>query len=182
MSAIIEEDGSHEPLKVLITMHEGMNAMDVVGPLEVFSSAQHDPKNTGQSRQSVLRIPYSLLTLLISESKAFRVAFAAATEQVVTMEGASLRAHITYEEAMKRLADIDVLVIPGGGTDKILKTKEQPFTIIKAFTELQKRNPSRERTLMSVCTGSLFLAELGILSGLAATTHPDYITKMEIIW
>merc|ERR1711977_649008 len=34
---------------------------------------------------------------------------------------------------------------------------------------------------MSVCTGSLFLAEAGILSGLAATTHPDYVTKMEII-
>ena len=98
------------------------------------------------------------------------------------MEGASLRAHITYEEAMKRLGEIDILVIPGGGTDKLLKTKDQPFSIIKAFTELQKKNPAKERTLMSVCTGSLILAELGVLSGLSATTHPDFITKMEIIW
>ena len=36
-----------------------------------------------------------------------------------------------------------------------------------------------KRTLMSICTGSLFLAEQGILSGLSATTHPDYMTKFE---
>ncbi|KAI7515702.1 hypothetical protein KC317_g23709, partial [Hortaea werneckii] len=69
----------------------------------------------------------------------------------------------------------------GGGTDNKIKTNNQPMPLIKAFSELQKKNPSRERSLMSVCTGSLFLAEAGILSGLAATTHPDYITKMEII-
>lgn len=99
----------------------------------------------------------------------------------MTAQGASLRAHMDYAEAMKRLSEIDVLVIPGGGSDKVLKAKGQPLTIIKAFAELQKKNPSRERTLMSVCTGALFLAETGILSGLAATTHPDYITKLEIL-
>lgn len=51
MSAIYEEpDGNVEPLKVLITMHEGMDTMDVVGPLEVFGQAQHDKKNPGQSQ------------------------------------------------------------------------------------------------------------------------------------
>ena len=49
MSAIYEEpDSSAEPVKVLITLHEGMDAMDVVGPLEVFSWAQHDKKNPGK--------------------------------------------------------------------------------------------------------------------------------------
>lgn len=32
---------------------------------------------------------------------------------------------------------------------------------------------------MSVCTGSLFLAQQGILAGLSATTHPDYMTAFE---
>lgn len=99
----------------------------------------------------------------------------------MTAQNIPIRAHIDYNEAMKRLAEIDLLVVPGGGSDKVLKNRGQPLTIIKAFAELQKKNPSRERSLMSVCTGSLFLAETGILSGLAATTHPDYITKMEII-
>jgi len=82
---------------------------------------------------------------------------------------------------VKRLGEIDVLVIPGGGVEAVIKTKGQPLTIIKAFAELQQKNPSRERTLMSVCTGSLLLGETGILGGLCATTHPDYITKFEII-
>ena len=82
---------------------------------------------------------------------------------------------------MKRLPDIDLLVVPGGGTDAILKSKKQPLPMIKAFAELQKKNPNRERTLMSVCTGSMLLAEAGILGGLSATTHPDYITKLEIL-
>jgi hypothetical protein len=97
------------------------------------------------------------------------------------MQGASLRAHITYDEAMKRLSEIDVLVIPGGSHEGVVKGKTQPLGIIKAFAELQKKNPNRERSLMSVCTGSLFLAEAGILSGLTATTHPDFITKFEIL-
>ena len=107
--------------------------------------------------------------------------FAAANEHTVTAQGASFRAHMTYEEAMKRLPEIDLLVIPGGGSDAVLKAKSQPIALIKQFAEVQKRNPNRERSLMSVCTGSLFLAEAGILAGLSATTHPDYITKLEIL-
>jgi len=162
MSAIVEEpEGYNEPLKVLITLHDDMDSMDAIGPLEVFSTAQHNAKNP--------------------DSKAFRTIFAGPQEQVVTAQGASLRAHVDFSEAMKRIADIDVLVVPGGGTEALLKSKGQPMQLIKAFAELQKKNPSRERTLMSVCTGSLLLGETGILSGLSATTHPDYVTKLEII-
>ena len=32
---------------------------------------------------------------------------------------------------------------------------------------------------MSICTGALFLGQVGILQGLAATTHPDFYTKLE---
>lgn len=181
MSAIVEEpDGYHEPVKVLITMHEGMDAMDVIGPLEVFTWAQHDKNNQGKQQRS--RDQCIVITdKAIPESKAFRVIFAAKEQEIISAQGASFKAHINFEEAMKRLGEIDVLVIPGGGTDKLVKSKDQPLTIIKAFAELQKKNPSRERTLMSVCTGSLFLAETGILSGLAATTHPDFMAKMEIL-
>ena len=118
---------------------------------------------------------------MLLETKAFRTLFCAGQENTVSAQGASFRAHMTFEEAMKRLPEIDVLVIPGGSTDAVLKGKGQPLPLIKQFAELQKRNPNRERTLMSVCTGSMFLAEAGILAGLSATTHPDYITKLEIL-
>ena len=100
---------------------------------------------------------------------------------MVTAQGAQLRAHLSYAEAMKRLSEIDVLVVAGGNHEAVIKQKGQPLQIIKAFTELQKKNPAKERTLMTVCTGALFAGEVGVLSGLTATTHPDYVTKFEII-
>lgn len=72
-----------------------------------------------------------------------------------------------------------MLVIVGGNVHAILKSKAEPLPIIHAFSELQKKNPHRERTLLSICTGSLFLAEQGVLTGLSATTHPDYLTAFE---
>ena len=65
--------------------------------------------------------------------------------------------------------------------DAIKKEAEEPIKLIKAWTELQIKDPSKERTLMSIGTGSLLLGHAGILQGLSATTHPDYYTKFEII-
>jgi putative intracellular protease/amidase len=80
---------------------------------------------------------------------------------------------------MKRLAEFDILIVPGGGTEAIIKNKSEPLGIIKAFSDLQKKHPEKERTLMSICTGSMLLAQQGILSGLSATTHPDWCAKFE---
>jgi len=49
----------------------------------------------------------------------------------------------------------DILIVPGGGTDKVLKSDEEPIALIEEFVEKQQTDPSRERTLMSICTGSL---------------------------
>ena len=51
--------------------------------------------------------------------------------------------------------------------------------MIKAFCDLQKKDPTRERTLLAIDTAALLLAKLGALQGLGATTHPDYYIKME---
>lgn len=67
-----------------------------------------------------------------------------------------------------------MLVIPGGGTRGVLEGKTEPLALIKAFVDLEKREDGRVRTILSICTGSLFLAEAGALAGLTATTHPYY--------
>ena len=95
--------------------------------------------------------------------------------------GCRFSAHIDFKEAHKRLKEFDVLVVPGGAALQVLKAKSEPLQLIKAFGELQMKDPSRERTLLSVCTASLFLAQLGLLAGLSVTTHPDYYTKLEIL-
>ena len=100
---------------------------------------------------------------------------------MLSEQGVLVGSQISFKEAHDRLEDFDVLVIVGGNSAQILETEEEPAGLIVDFSELQKKDPARERTILSVCTGSLFLAKEGILSGLSATTHPDYLTKFEIL-
>lgn len=39
----------NEPIDVLFALHEKFDIMDLAGPLEILSSAQHDPNNPGTS-------------------------------------------------------------------------------------------------------------------------------------
>lgn len=158
MSAIMEENSDQAPeAKVLFCLFDGFDTMDVVGPLEVLGLAKHENGKT----------------------KPFNCMFVSNTENTVSAAGASFRAHCDYKEAAKRLADVDIMIIPGGNHDAVIKANGEPLGLIKAFAELQKKNPSRERTLFSVCTGSFLLAKQGILAGQCATTHPDFYTKFE---
>ncbi|KAG9776760.1 hypothetical protein ABEF95_009137 [Exophiala dermatitidis] len=158
MSAIRETDVD-EPIQVLITMHDNMNLLDFAGPLQVLTHAQHN-----------LNDP---------ETKAFDVTFAGPQEHVLTAQGVTMSAQISYKEAHKRLKEFDVLVVPGGNATEVLKQKAEPLSLIKAFADVQTADPTRERTLLAVDTASLWLARQGILEGLGATTHPDYYIKLE---
>jgi len=150
-----------EIIKVLFTLHAGMDALDFVGPLEVLTTAQHDLND--------------------SSTKAFKCTFVSADEHTVSNQGASFRAHLDYKQAYAKLADFDILIVPGGSTEQLIKSKAEPLGLIKAFSDLQKKDPRKERTLLSISTGSLLLAQQGILHGLSATTHPDYFAKFENI-
>jgi transcriptional regulator GlxA family with amidase domain len=116
-------------------------------------------------------------------TKVFDITVAGGEPKVLSSQGIVVGSQISWKEAHERLSDFDVVVILGGGSKPILESKHkaEPLPLISAYSELQKSDPTRERTLLSICTGSLFLAEEGILSGLSATTHPDYITTLEIL-
>jgi putative intracellular protease/amidase len=112
-------------------------------------------------------------------TKAFEITIAAAEPKVLSSQGVMIGSQISFKEAHERLEDFDVLVVLGGNVEEVLAKEMEPLGLITDFSELQKKDPARERTLFSVCTGSLFLAKEGILSGLSATTHPDFMTKFE---
>jgi len=168
MSAIVDGpdgviDGPVPTINVLFTMHPGFDTLDLCGPLEVLGHARHNTSDPN--------------------TKAFNCRFVAEKEHTVSAQGASFRAHMDFEDAMEDIAEFDMLVVPGGSVDPVLKAgKESPVQkLIQKFIELQESDPSKERTLMSVCTGSLFLAQAGHLQGMGATTHPDFYTKLEIL-
>lgn len=102
---------------------------------------------------------------------------------MTSSSGLTIKADIDFKTAHEDLKYYDVLIVPGGanGIDDVLKNESEPIKLIQAFAKLQVSDPSKERTLMSVGTGSMILAQAGILQGLAATTHPDFYTKMEIL-
>jgi len=159
MSASKTSAVADEPIEVLFALHPKFDLLDFAGPAEVFTTALHDWKD--------------------ESSKAFDITLAGAEDKVLSEQGVIIGSQISFKEAHKRLEDFDVLVILGGNSAEILKTEEQPAGLICDFSELQKKDPGRERTILSVCTGALFLAKEGILSGLSATTHPDFFTTFE---
>jgi transcriptional regulator GlxA family with amidase domain len=59
-----------------------------------------------------------------------------------------------------------------------LEGKTEPLDLIKAFASLPRKEDGSIRTILSVCTGSLLLAEAGVLDGKSATTHPVYYGKL----
>jgi len=155
----VREEDPIRKIKVLFPLHQGMDSLDFVGPFELLYSACHDTSD--------------------KTTKAFEITIASESERTISSQGITFGADIDIKTAHKRLSEFDILIVPGGGTDAVLKNKSEPLQLIKAFSDLQKKNPSTERTLLSICTASLFLASQGILQGLSATTHPDYYAALE---
>ena len=133
----------------------------------------------GRARKACPEPEANLGVKNFAATKAFEITLAAGEPKVLSGQGIMIGSQISWKEAYERLSDFDVLVVLGGNTDDVLKTKGEPLGLITAFAKLQTENSNRERSLLSICTGSLFLAQQGILAGLSATTHPDYLTKFE---
>lgn len=152
-------DGVNEPIKCLFVLHEGFHLLDFTGPLSVLNAARHNPKD--------------------STSEAFDCSFAAAKQNVMSSQGVVVQSHMSWKEAKENIDEYDILIVPGGKTEDVLKVHDEPIPIIEEFIEQQQSDASRERTLMSVCTGSLFLAKANALKGLSATTHPDFDIQLE---
>ncbi|MCJ1353834.1 MAG: hypothetical protein MMC33_003821 [Icmadophila ericetorum] len=164
MSAVEETaDGPIEVIQVLFALCPNYGLQEVAGPIEVLMNSLHkinDPK-----------------------TKAFECTIVAGSQGITSSSGVTIKADIDYADAHESLDEYHVLIVPGGKgvEDVIKKDAEEPIKLIKAWTELQIKDTSKERTLMSIGTGSLLLGQAGILQGLSATTHPDYYTKFEII-
>ncbi|KAF2264361.1 class I glutamine amidotransferase-like protein [Lojkania enalia] len=163
MSAIADStDGPIEVIKVLFALYPDYGTLDVAGPLEALSRALHDPKD--------------------KSSKAFECQFVGPSAAMTSTHGLTIKADMDYEDANDEIEDFDVIIVPGGeGVFDVLKNKTEPLNLLKNYVQLQEKNPAKERTVLAISTGALIPAQLGMLEGLAATTHPDYYTRLETI-
>lgn len=98
----------------------------------------------------------------------------------------TMKVEMSIQEALERLDDFDIMVVPGGPGPVVHRVIHEPgssvLNFIKAFCIPRPEEADDPRILFSVCTGSLLLAAAGALTGRSATTHHqrlDDLRKMD---
>ncbi|KAH8660989.1 class I glutamine amidotransferase-like protein [Tricladium varicosporioides] len=143
------------PAKILFYVQQGVDTLDLAGPIEVFSHCRRVRDDISTS----FYVP-----TLTSEHTS-----------IVSEGGLPVFNLVPVKDIYLILDTFDMLVILGGSSGLILEGNTEPIHLIKAFSELSPKTDGKERILFSVCTGSLFLGAAGTLNGLTATTHPYYM-------
>lgn len=136
-------------IKVGFLVYDGVEAQDLNGPLDVFVKTNRSSKD--------------FEIFLIS---------ATANKQIKT-EGETV--HITAQYSIDDAPQTDILIIPGA-PGHVINDLVQNKPLLHKWMLSQNQNT---KITGSVCTGSIFLANLGILNGHAATTHPGAINGLK---
>ena len=125
--------------------YPGIQMLDVMGPLEVFSRTSRWLKDNGRRADDA----YSLEILGLRRGP-FRAS-----------SGLRVYADRRFDEVGR---GIDTLLIAGGvGTER--------YRSNRAILRWLRKQAGWVRRIASVCTGAFFLAEAGLLEGRRATTH-----------
>ena len=135
---------SQAPRRVVMVVYPDAHILDVVGPLEVLTGAK-------------LFLPADMPTYAVHV-----VAHHAGA--IRTTSGLTIEADESFEDALKDDQPIDTLIIAGGhGTLEALEDD--------ALLSFVSHAAAQSSRIVSICTGAMILAEVGILDGKRATTH-----------
>lgn len=127
----------------------GATALDTTGPLEVFSTADQLVRRRSGENRGI-----------------YQVSIAAPESGAVQMESGI---SVVADHAFSRIrGSVDTLLI-AGGTDVVRSDFLAQF---QSMTQRIARCPARR--VCSICTGTVFLAEAGLLNGRRAATHWAY--------
>lgn len=129
---------------VAITVFDGVEMLDVAGPIQVFSTAAR-----------------------LSRRAAYETVLAGARRGFVrTAAGVPLMAERSWDELA---AGADTLIVPGGLD--MTADELRPLVDRELVRWLENDGARSARRLVSVCTGAHALAAAGLLAGRRATTH-----------
>ncbi len=129
-------------LKVGILVFPEVEVLDFAGPFEVFSVASRIAESISGDKA-----PFTVSVVGSSGSA------------VLARHGLGVIPHAGFDTAPQ----FDLLIVPGGIVDQPLA---DPVTL-----DWVRRQDAGSALTASVCTGAFVLAKLGLLDGLAATTH-----------
>jgi len=138
---------------VAILIFNDVEVLDFAGPFEVFSI-------TGKRDGSD---PFNVYTV-------------AETSPILARNALSINPHYGLENCPPP----NILIVPGGGGYHADGTpygtrKEIDNLMLLDWIKQQSRNTEK---LLSVCTGALLLAKIGVLEGKVATTHQGAIAQL----
>jgi transcriptional regulator GlxA family with amidase domain len=131
--------------RVVMVAFPNVQALDVVGPIDVFMGANHVLDTLGDTRA-----PRYTIEIV-----------AASAGPVRATSGLQLLADRTFREIR---GSVDTLLVAGGqGTHQALSDRQ--------LIDFIRLTAKRARRVASICTGTFLLAEAGLLEGRRATTH-----------
>lgn len=138
-----------------ILIYNGVEVLDFCGPFEVFS---------------VTRLPNRELP---TDPSPFKVVLIAETsDPIQTTGGMQVLPHVTFESC----PPLHILVVPGGIGSRTERYNASVLDFLRRHSTAALRSLE---ILSSVCTGSLLLAQAGLLKGQSATTHWAALDLME---
>jgi transcriptional regulator GlxA family with amidase domain len=132
---------ARSPIRVAILLYDGVQVLDVAGPLEVFTSSLI--RSEGKVRQA-------FDTYLVAE-------------RLDPVRANNTGAVFLPKHTLQNAPPPDILIIPGGDVAEAQRNEPLIAWI--------KRTSEKAELTASVCTGAFLLAEAGKLSGKSATTH-----------
>lgn len=129
---------------VVVAVYDGVDALDVAGPAEVFAIADRMVRGGG----------YDVVLAAPSRGR------------VETFSGLPL---VVDRALSAQTSDVDTLLVPGGAV--VGPSGAVAPVVDGAVVEAVRRLAPRVRRVASVCTGAHVLAAAGLLDGRRATTH-----------
>lgn len=129
--------------------------LDITGPYEVFNQALECIKATGANTKYM----YQLHTLSAENTKSVR-----------TASGLKMQCDDFFDSFNYQ---IDTLFVPG-----VPNSLQEDYRLKKKILDWIATQSATVRRVCSVCTGTFFLAEAGILNNRRATTHWEMCSKL----
>ena len=150
---ISPEGNDHSKVRTIgMVAFDGVEIIDLTGPLDVFAMANEGFRRTG-----------------ITDGPAYKLTVIAKREGLVTT---SSGLQVNADNAYENVSDgIDTLMIPGSPSVSMVLADPELRDWVRFMS-------TRVRRIVSVCTGAFLLADAGLLDGRRATTHWAYCDKL----